>query len=107
MCRIGCTAEERATPQEIILDMELFFDIHPSAVSQNLKETIDYGEWHDVVKERVEGREYILIETMAEDVASLLLQKFNVEKIFLRLKKPGPMQLRGAQWAGVEIERVK
>lgn len=107
MCRVGCFPEERAVPQEIILDMELFFDIHVSAVSENLKDTINYGEWHDVVKERIEGREYILIETMAEDIASLLLQKFSIQKVFLRLKKPGPMQMRGADWAGVEIERIK
>ena len=107
MCRVGCFAEERAVSQEIILDMELFLDIHVSAVSQNLHDTIDYAAWHDVVKERVEGREYILIETMAEDVAALLLEKFSLQKVFLRLKKPGPMRLRGGEWAGVEIERSK
>ena len=107
MCRVGCLPEERSVLQEIILDMEVFFDIHVSAASENLKDTIDYAQWHAVVKERIENKEYILIETMAEDVAELLLKSFSIEKVFLRLKKPGPMKLLGAEWAGVEIERVK
>lgn len=104
-CRIGCTAEERATTQTIIFDIELWFDNKPSAKTDNLVDAIDYCTVHETVKALVEGREFNLIETMIESVAEILLKSFPVNRVSLRLKKPGPMQQRGGAWVGIEITR--
>lgn len=104
-CRIGCTAEERAEVQTIILDVTLFFDITKAARSGDLADTIDYCLVHEAVKNLVERQEFNLIETMITAVAELLLQSFPIQKVTLRLQKPGPMLDRGGAWAGLEITR--
>ncbi len=104
-CHIGCTAEERALPRTIILDIELFFDIKTAAHSDDLKDTVDYMPVHTGIKNLVEGKEYNLIETMAEAVADFLIKNFPVEKVWLRLQKPEPIHQYGAAWVGVEITR--
>ena len=104
-CRIGCTPEERAVPRTIIFDIELFFDIKPSAHSDDLKDTVDYMPVHQGIKKLVEGREYNLVETMAETVANFLVKNFPIEKVWLRLEKPEPIRQYGGAWVGIEITR--
>lgn len=104
-CKVGCTPEERATTQLIILDIQLYFDMKPSAATDDLNDTIDYREAHAAVKNLIEGNEFNLIETMAESIAELLLEQFPIEKVFVHLEKPAPMLKRGGAWAGIEILR--
>ena len=51
----------------------------------------------------IEGSEFQLVETLAENVAQLVLNEFSVPWLKLRLSKPGA--LRGARDVGVIIER--
>ena len=104
-CRIGCTPEERAVLRTIIIDIELFFDIKKLALSDELKNTIDYIPVHGAIKNVVEGKEYKLIETMAEAVTQLLLKNFPIKKVWLRLQKAEPIQQYGVAWVGIEITR--
>ena len=42
--RVGVTAEERARAQTLIVNIEIDLDLSAAAASDNLKDTIDYGE---------------------------------------------------------------
>ena len=104
-CHVGCTALERAEAQTIIIDVELFFNMHKSVLSDNLEDTINYALAHVAIQNVVENREFNLIETMAEAVAEKLLATFPIEKICIRLQKPKYMRTLGGAWVGVEITR--
>ena len=106
-CNIGITEEERKIKQEIILDAELFFDIKKSAQTGDIKHTVDYLKVHSLMKDITEKKEYNLIETLAEDTASSILEKFPIEKITLKVMKPNSLAKFNVKYSAVEITRAK
>ena len=106
LCNLGCTEEERKNKQEIIIDLELFTDVKKSAASKKLEDTIDYAKVHSVTEEVVEKHEYILIETLAESIAKSILEKFNIEKVLVRVKKPQALKDKNVKYPAVEIMRL-
>ena len=101
-CRIGVTESEQATPQTVWIDLELTIDARRAAASDDVRDAVDYAELVRSVKELVEGKSYSLLETVAEDVASLVLQRFGTSHVFVRVKKRA---LPGMDYAAVEITR--
>jgi len=104
-CNLGVYEEERNLKQYIFIDLKLFFDIKKATESDSIEETINYVEVHQVVKNLIENKSYKLIETMSEEIAEAILQKFKIEKIIVRIKKPQALKDVGVEWAGVEIIR--
>lgn len=107
LCHIGVTAAERAERQDIFLDIKVFVDIKPAAASDQLEDTVNYVLLHEAVKILVEAREYRLIETMAEEVASLALRQFDVDHVTVKVRKPNALKERGVKWVDVEITRTR
>src|SRR5690348_6620889 len=71
--RLGCSAEERAVPQEIRVSFELrFFEPPRATFSDDLKDTICYARISEVLKEHLKGREFHLVEKMGADFYELL-----------------------------------
>lgn len=106
-CFIGIFPKERKTKQPIVIDVELGVDIRKAAKSDLMKDAIDYRAVHALMKERIEKNRSFLIETLAEDLAQLILKKFPVRSVTLTLKKPKPMQKRNGAWAGLTITRKR
>lgn len=66
--RLGCTEEERRTPQEVRLSAEFRFEAAPGGYeSDRLEETVCYAEVSTKLKDWIESREYKLIEKIAAD----------------------------------------
>ena len=104
-CSIGVTTEEQAQKQPIIIDIMLGFDNNKAAKNDDINDAINYVHVFDATKELVEGKSFHLIETMAEELATTLLDTFNISSVDLLVKKPRPIEKRGGKWAGVRIIR--
>ena len=66
--RLGCTADERAVPQEVRLSVEFRFENAPGGYqSDRLEETVCYAQVSQALKRHIETREYNLIEKIAAD----------------------------------------
>ncbi len=106
--RHGVTDEERAEPQPIEVDVDLGLDLRPAGTSDDLGQTVDYGDVFAVCRDIVEQRSYHLLEGIAEAVAAEILARFpRVEHVSVRAKKPG-VPLEGVvEHAGVEVERAR
>ncbi len=74
--RIGITKEERAAPQRILINIELFFDLSKAATSDDIKDTIDYAAVTSAVKNLAET-ERCTIEKFAGDTAQMILKEFH------------------------------
>src|SRR5260370_33067187 len=73
---VGVTEEERATPQRLLLTVEMDFDFSSASVSDRIEKTIDY---HEVAQEMLkfgESRSWKLIEKLAVNIASLVLTAY-------------------------------
>ena len=100
---IGVYDWERKVRQTVVFDLEMATDNRRAAATDGIAEALDYAEVSKRVLALVEGSEFQLIETMAEQVAELILTEFQVPWLRLSLAKPGAM--RQAREVGVIIER--
>lgn len=103
--RIGVTEQERAQPQELVVDVELAVDTREAARRDDLRFSIDYAAvWRKL--ESVAGLQpYALVETLAERIAAAVLEEFPAEAVRVLVRKPGALRAEGVDWAGVGITR--
>ena len=70
--RVGCKDSERAHPQMLHFDLGIHFDMTDAIASDDVSKAIDYKAVAACVRELLAGREWHLIETMAQDVGTAL-----------------------------------
>ena len=100
---IGIFDWERKVKQEVSIDMEFPFDCKKAAATDSIDDTIDYKAICKGVIKFVEDSSFQLQESLAEGIATLVKEEYNVESIKLRVSKPGA--LRGAKDVGLVIHR--
>ncbi|UTW14235.1 dihydroneopterin aldolase [Marinobacterium rhizophilum] len=100
---IGIYDWEREVRQAVSLDLEMGTDIREAAATEDIENTLNYKAVSKRLITFIEGSEFLLVETMAEEIAQLVMLEFGVRWLRLRLGKPGA--IRGARDVGVLIER--
>lgn len=100
---IGIFDWERQVRQTVCLDLEMATDIRQAAATDDIRHTLDYKAVADRLTSFVEAAQFELVETLAEEIASIVRQEFGVPWLRLRLGKPGA--LSAAQDVGLVIER--
>jgi dihydroneopterin aldolase len=102
-CRVGCSDPERATPQSLRVELRLYCaSLREAGIADDLEQTVDYRLAGDMIA-AVQGREYLLIERVAEELAQVALKNPLVDHVTISVKKRPPVQ--GLEWAGVQITR--
>ncbi len=71
--RVGVPDEERAVPQRLLISVDLELDVVAGAAADDLSLTVDYYAVACQIRQLGEGREWKLIETLATDVARMIL----------------------------------
>ena len=84
---VGVTPEERARPQRLLLTVEMSHDCKAAAASDNLGETIDYFAVSQRLARLAGEGQWALIETVAADVAALVLEEFRPKAVSVEVKK--------------------
>ncbi|OMH32150.1 dihydroneopterin aldolase [Motiliproteus sp. MSK22-1] len=100
---IGIYDWEREIRQTVNLDLEMGTDIRKAASSEDIDKTLNYKTVTDRLIDFIEGSEFLLVETMAEEITQLVLNEFPTPWVRLRLGKPGAIPT--AADVGVIIER--
>lgn len=100
---IGIYDWEREIKQTVSLDLDMAHDIRKAAATDNIEYTLNYKAVAKRLIKFISESEFLLVETMAEQCAQIVLEEFSVPWLRLRLSKPGAV--RGSQDVGVIIER--
>lgn len=100
---VGIYPEERDKKQPIIIDLELACDIKKAADSGEISDALDYHALSLALVEFIEKSRYGLIESMAEDIARLIMAQYPVP--WLRMKLHKPEALSYSDDVGLIIER--
>lgn len=100
---IGIFDWERKIKQTVFFDIEMATDIKKAAMSDHIDDTLDYKSLSKAIIDFVEHSDFQLVETLAEKVAELIINDFNVPWLKLTLNKKGA--LRHADDVGIIIER--
>jgi dihydroneopterin aldolase len=100
---IGIYEWERTIKQKIILDIEMGFDIKKAAASDEIEYTLDYKTVSDRIVYFVEHSQYLLVETLIEEIAGILRKEFAIPWVKITLNKKGAISR--ARDVGIIIER--
>jgi dihydroneopterin aldolase len=85
---IGVYPEEKIIKQPIVLDIKLYCDISKAALTDEIKNAVDYHKISEDIYTFVQHSSFELIETLAEACAQKLLANPGVKKVRVKLSKP-------------------
>src|SRR6266508_5230275 len=102
---IGVNDWERKRPQTILINITMFTDTHRPGQTDDLDDCINYSTMSKKVLAHAENINRLTVEALASDLAKICLEEKGVQRVIVRVEKPGAV--RFAESVGVEIERSR
>ena len=102
---VGIYEWERQVKQTVVLDLQFSADIRKAALTDSIDDTLNYKGVAKRILAFIEASQFHLVETLAEHIAMLVLEEFNVQWVSIALSKPGA--IRGSKDVGVQLERSR
>ncbi|AFI91769.1 bifunctional dihydroneopterin aldolase/7,8-dihydroneopterin epimerase [Pectobacterium parmentieri] len=100
---IGVYDWEQTIQQKLVFDIEMGWDNRKAAASDDVNDCLSYADVSDAVIAHVANQRFALVERVAEEVAHMLMQRFSIPWLRIKLSKPGAVAQ--ARQVGVIIER--
>jgi FolB domain-containing protein len=100
--RIGVPEEERANPQRLTVNISFWPSQQTSDLADHIERTVNYSAVAEETKNFVRDQSVSLIETLAERLASHLLNSFLIQKVTIELRK---FALQDAKYVSVTVTR--
>ncbi|MBI4394166.1 MAG: dihydroneopterin aldolase [Euryarchaeota archaeon] len=101
---VGHFDEERRLGQQVEIDLELRLDLSRSGRSDDIHDTLDYRAAYEKVAAVVTGREFRLLEALAESAAAAVKGMGQVETL-VRVRKLSTPIGGPVEYSMVEITR--
>lgn len=102
----GVSDEERLFPQVLEVDLEVTLDLARAAGSDELGDTLDYGDLVEVCRRVVEEGSQRLLEAVAGAIANEVVGRPGVEAVTVRVRKPAVPLDVVMDFAQVELRRT-
>lgn len=84
--QIGVYEWEQRINQSLLIDISIDTDF--SACNEDLSTTIDYAALCELVTRYVESKSFLLIETVANEVANIIQEQFKITHLTIGVSKP-------------------
>lgn len=84
----GVYPDEKRDGQEFVVDVTMRLDLAPAAESDDVADTVHYGEVSEEVVAVVTGEPVDLIETLAARIAAVVLARPLVDEVTVTVHKP-------------------
>ena len=104
---VGALPHEREIPQPLQIDLSFDVDLHDAGRSDELGDTVHYGEVADRVVAIVEESKDILLERLVSRIADEVLAFDRVEAVDVRLTKVRPPLAVDAVSTSVRVHRTR
>ncbi len=105
--RHGVYPEEKERAHVFRVDVVVFADLSPAGASDELGDTIDYGQLASEVREVVGSETHQLIERVAERVAAVALAHDRADRVQVTIHKPDAPVDVALSDVSVTIERSR
>ncbi len=102
---IGINDWERKKPQDILINIVLFADLHEAGETDNISDCVDYRAVAKKIMTHAETAQRLTVEALASDIAKICLNDPGVKKVKVKVEKPGAVRFSSS--VGVEIERSR
>jgi dihydroneopterin aldolase len=100
---IGLYEWERKAPQPVMIDLEIGLYDHKAGHTDQIVDTIHYGQVAERIRESVTQREIRLVETLGEHIAEIVRNEFGAPWVKVTVRKLAI--LRGVKELGIIVER--
>ena len=100
----GADEDERRKGQRFLFDLWLEVG-DAAAVSDRIEDAVDYREVAALVREVSDGRQFRLLESLATAIADAVLERFAVERVRVRVRKPEVRLEPPVEHSAVTVER--
>ena len=100
---IGIYDWEREVEQDILINIRCFTQKNKVAITDDIKDCLDYEKLANKVKDKVNNSSRYTVEALAEDIADICLVFKGVRKVIVRVEKPGALE--DISSSGIQIER--
>ncbi|MEI5909521.1 dihydroneopterin aldolase [Bacillus spongiae] len=102
----GVFSEETTLGQRFRVNLELSLPLQKAGKSDNLRDSVNYGEVYQLCQKIVEGKPVKLVEALAEKIASAILEQFPLVQLTkVRVIKPDPPIPGHYKSVAIEINR--
>jgi dihydroneopterin aldolase len=102
----GARPYEKEAGQRLEVDLELIPVDDRAESSDKLADAVDYDMLYRTVRDVVEGKSYHLLEALAADVASTILERFSIRRVRVRISKQNLGWTTGGR-AVIEVTRER
>ncbi len=102
---IGVNDWERKHAQNILINVTLFTDTRRAAETDDINDCVNYSTMSAKLLAHAESAKRLTVEALANDLAGMCLEETGVQKVIVRVEKPGAVKF--AESVGVEIERSR
>lgn len=104
----GVLKEENILGQKFFIDIELYLDLKKAGITDQVQDSVHYGEVYEVVKEIVENKRFKLLEALGENIANEVLNEFQlVDEMVVTIRKPEAPVHAIFDYFGIEIRRKR
>ena len=101
--RIGVFDWERRIKQNLLIDLEVETDCRKASENDDLNDALSYKDVASRVSELVAESQFKLVESVAERIASVILEEFPTT--WCRVKVSKPRAVENSVSVGVIVER--
>lgn len=98
---IGVYDWERTQQTTLIMDLLINADLSEAMASDDVNHTIDYAAVAECVKEVGASSSFELLEALSKAIVDSLCTRFPIQKLVLKIEKPGI--LPDAQRVGIQV----
>ncbi|MGD9140468.1 MAG: dihydroneopterin aldolase [bacterium] len=101
----GVEEAERKVGHRLVIDVDLYLDLSPAARDDDIKETVNYEAVCNLVEKVTAEEEFLLIESLASEIAAKVLERFSPDAVTVKVKKFNLPIATGVGSVGVEVTR--
>ncbi|RAP38899.1 dihydroneopterin aldolase [Candidatus Marinamargulisbacteria bacterium SCGC AAA071-K20] len=103
--KVGIYASEKLNTQKIQFDLEISTSLNKAGKSDNIRDTVDYGQVTRVIREIINTSNYNLLEALAEDIIESLFVNKMIERVKISILKLDA--IADVQSIGISIKRER
>ncbi|MGL4522059.1 MAG: dihydroneopterin aldolase [Bacilli bacterium] len=102
----GVFKEETKLGQRFIIDVDMGLCLRRAGESDDLEQSVNYGEVYAVIKAIVEGPPVKLLEALGENICKAIFENFpKIQNVVVTVKKPSAPIPGILDYAAIMIER--
>ncbi|NLK63061.1 MAG: dihydroneopterin aldolase [Fusobacteria bacterium] len=101
----GVLEEEKKLGQNYFIDVIITKSLKKACLSDNLNDSIDYSKIYYDIVDLSNVNKFNLIEAFAENICTLIIEKYVVKKIEVTIKKPNAPINGNFEYVAINITR--